>query len=612
MPFGAHLQGDGTVCFRLWAPSHPTILLEVDGLAALEMRRDHAGWHELATDRAHAGSLYQFVLADGLRVPDPASRYQPSDVHGASEVVDPNAYAWRDTRWHGRPWDQAVVYELHIGTFTAAGTFVAAIEKLEHLASLGVTAIEIMPVGDFPGGRNWGYDGVLPYAPDSSYGRPEDLKALVDAAHARGLMVLLDVVYNHFGPEGNYLHAIAPEFFTRRHKTPWGAAINMDGEDAGTVRDFSIHNALYWIEEFNVDGLRLDAVHAIADNSCKHILEELAEQVRALTPSRQVHLVLENEENEAKRLIRQRSGAPRWYTAQWNDDVHHVLHVAATGESTGYYGAYKADTAKLGRALAEGFAFQGELMPYRGRARGEPSGSLPPAAFIAFIQNHDQVGNRAFGERLTAITAPAALRAIAAIYLLLPQVPMLFMGEEWGATQPFPFFCDFGPDLADAVRNGRREEFARFTEFRDPALRERIPDPLAYETFAAAKLAWEDLSRDPHAGWLNWYRRILAVRRQQLVPRLHRIRRGARYEVIGEEAVVVRWALAPSDDQLVLAANLSAAPRAGFPPACGSILWREGDCGGGETLGPFAVRWSIEKPSQDQPANQRGLLKPDG
>jgi malto-oligosyltrehalose trehalohydrolase len=612
MPFGAHLQGDGTVCFRLWAPSHPTILLEVDGLAALEMRRDHAGWHELATDRAHAGSLYQFVLADGLRVPDPASRYQPSDVHGASEVVDPNAYAWRDTGWHGRPWDQAVVYELHIGTFTAAGTFVAAIEKLEHLASLGVTAIEIMPVGDFPGGRNWGYDGVLPYAPDSSYGRPEDLKALVDAAHARGLMVLLDVVYNHFGPEGNYLHAIAPEFFTRRHKTPWGAAINMDGEDAGTVRDFSIHNALYWIEEFNVDGLRLDAVHAIADNSCKHILEELAEQVRALTPSRQVHLVLENEENEAKRLIRQRSGAPRWYTAQWNDDVHHVLHVAATGESTGYYGAYKADTAKLGRALAEGFAFQGELMPYRGRARGEPSGSLPPAAFIAFIQNHDQVGNRAFGERLTAITAPAALRAIAAIYLLLPQVPMLFMGEEWGATQPFPFFCDFGPDLADAVRNGRREEFARFTEFRDPALRERIPDPLAYETFAAAKLAWEDLSRDPHAGWLNWYRRILAVRRQQLVPRLHRIRRGARYEVIGEEAVVVRWALAPSDDQLVLAANLSAAPRAGFPPACGSILWREGDCGGGETLGPFAVRWSIEKPSQDQPANQRGLLKPDG
>ncbi len=593
MPFGARLQSDGTVRFRLWAPSHQRILVQLDGQAAFEMRARHAGWHELVTDRAHAGSHYQFVLPDGLRVPDPASRYQPNDVHGASEVIDPQAYEWRDLGWQGRPWHEAVLYELHIGSFTAAGTFLAAMEKLDHLASLGVTALEIMPVGDFPGRRNWGYDGVLPYAPDSSYGRSEDFKALIDAAHARRLMVLLDVVYNHFGPEGAYLHTIAPEVFTERHKTPWGAAINMDGEEARTVRDFFIHNALYWIQEFNLDGLRLDAVHAIADNSPKHILEELAERVRAAAPDRHIHLVLENEENEAKRLMRRRSGAPRWYTAQWNDDVHHVLHVAATGETTGYYAAYKGDTAKLGRALAEGFAFQGEPMPYRGRARGEPSGSLPPAAFIAFIQNHDQVGNRAFGDRLTAIAPANALRAIAAVYLLLPQIPMLFMGEEWGATQPFPFFCDFGADLADAVRNGRREEFARFPEFQNPALRERIPDPLSNETFAAAKLAWEDLSRDPHAGWLDWYRRILGVRHRELVPRLPRIRCGGRYEIIGDGAVVVRWAVAESDEQLALAANLSGVRLTGFPPACGSILWHEGDSG--ETFGPFAVRWSIER-----------------
>jgi malto-oligosyltrehalose trehalohydrolase/4-alpha-glucanotransferase len=593
MPFGACLRSDGTVRFRLWAPSHPKIQIQLDGKAALDMTPHCAGWHELATDRARAGTLYQFVLPDGLRVPDPASRHQSNDVHGPSEVIDPEEYEWCDGRWKGRPWHEAVVYELHIGAFTGAGTFLAAVEKLDHLASLGVTALEIMPVSDFPGRRNWGYDGVLPYAPASAYGRPEHLKAFVDTAHARGLMVLLDVVYNHFGPEGAYLHTIAPEAFTERHKTPWGAAINMDGEHARAVREFFIHNALYWIEEFNLDGLRLDAVHAIADNSDKHILEELAERVRAAAPDRHVHLILENEENEAKRLIRRRNDAPLWYTAQWNDDVHHGLHVAATGESTGYYTAYKGDTGKLGRALAEGFAFQGEFMPYRGRERGEPSRGLPPAAFVAFIQNHDQVGNRAFGDRLTAITLANALRAIAATYLLLPQIPMLFMGEEWGATQPFPFFCDFGPNLAEAVRNGRREEFARFPEFRNPAMREGIPDPLSKETFTAAKLVWEDLSRAPHARWLDWYRRILVVRHQEIVPRLPRIRSGGRYEVLGDGAVVVRWTIADSNEQLVLAANLHGSSHGVFPASPQCVLWREGDCGD-DAFGPFAVRWSLE------------------
>ena len=406
---------------------------------------------------------------------DPASRYQPEDVHGPSEVVDPAAFAWTDLEWQGRPWKEAVLYEMHIGAFTPEGTFGAAVTKLDYLLELGVTAIEIMPVGDFPGRRDWGYDGALSYAPDASYGRPEELKALVDAAHARGLMVLLDVVYNHFGPEGSFLKAIAPQFFTERYKTPWGEAINMDGDGSGPVREYFIHNALYWIEEFHFDGLRFDAVHAILDDSPRHLLEELAERVRSAFPGDHVHLILENEENQASRLARDSTGRPRWYTAQWNDDLHHVLHVAVTGELAGYYGDYIGRPEKLGRALAEGFAFQGEVMPYRGGPRGEPSGALPPTAFVAFAQNHDQVGNRAFGDRLSAIASPEAVRAVGAVYLLLPQIPMLFMGEEWGAAQPFPFFCDFGPDLAQAVRKGRREEFARFPEFEDPAVRERIP-----------------------------------------------------------------------------------------------------------------------------------------
>lgn len=596
MPFGAELREDGAVRFRLWAPSHAEIGLELDGATEpLRMSRAAEGWHELVTDRARAGTRYRFVLPDGLRVPDPASRFQPEDVHGPSEVVDPAAHPWRDAAWKGRPWEEAVVYELHIGAFTPEGTFRAAIGRLDHLAALGVTAIEIMPVADFPGRRNWGYDGVLPYAPDASYGRPEDLKALVEAAHARGLMVLLDVVYNHFGPEGNYLHAIACQAFTDRHKTPWGAALNFDGPESAAVRQYFIHNAIYWIEEFHLDGLRLDAVHAILDDSPRHLLAELAERVRAAAPERHIHLILENEENQASRLQRGSDGRPRWYTAQWNDDVHHVLHVAASGEAKGYYADYKGDTQKLGRALGEGFAFQGELMPYRGHPRGEPSAELPPGAFVAFLQNHDQVGNRAFGDRITAFAPEEAVRAAAAAYLLLPQVPMIFMGEEWAAAQPFPFFCDFGAELAEAVRKGRREEFARFPEFQDPAMRERIPDPMAEETFTSAKLDWEACRRAPHAGWLDWYRRILAVRHAELVPHLPGIRRGGRYRILGDGAVLVRWALGDGAGELVLAANLSAAPVSGFPPASGRLLWREGAAGEDGNFGPWSLRWSIEE-----------------
>lgn len=595
MPFGADVQADGTIRFRLWAPSHGEVGLELDGAAPVPMCPVGDGWHELVTDLAGPGTRYRFSLPDGARVPDPASRRQPGDVHGPSEVVDPTTYAWDDAAWTGRRWEEAVLYELHIGTFTPEGTFRAVVPRLDHLVALGVTAIEIMPIGAFPGRRNWGYDGVLPFAPDAVYGHPDDLKALVDACHARGLMVLLDVVYNHFGPEGAYIHAIAPQTFTDRHSTPWGHAINVDGEESGPVREFFIHNALYWLEEFHLDGLRLDAVHAIIDSSSSHLLEDLAGRVHAAIPvTRHVHLVLENEFNQASRLVRGADGEPRWYTAQWNDDVHHVLHVAATGESMGYYADYAGQTERLGRALAEGFAFQGETMPYSGHPRGEPSAALPPTAFVAFIQNHDQVGNRAFGDRLTTAAPLAAARAVAAVYLLMPQVPMLFMGEEWGATQPFPFFCDFGPDLADAVREGRRAEFARFPEFQDPASRGRIPDPMAEATFASAKLDWDDIGREPHAAWLSWYRRMLAVRHARIVPRLADIRAGGRYRIVGRSAVVVRWPVGDAGEELVLAANLAAAPQQGFPEARGHILWREGETGDAGAFGPWAVRWSLE------------------
>lgn len=597
---GPQLLAAGGVRFRLWAPGVERVELVLGDAAPRAMRAAADGWFALEAQDAAPGARYRFRLPDGMMVPDPASRFQPDDVHGPSEVVDPGAYAWRDGGWRGRPWAEAVVYELHVGTFTDAGTFEAAIERLPHLAALGVTAIELMPVGDFPGTRNWGYDGVLPYAPDSAYGRPEQLKALIDAAHAHGLMVLLDVVYNHFGPDGNYLPVYAPPIFTERHKTPWGAAVNFDGADSAPVRDFVIENALYWLGEFHLDGLRLDAVHAIVDDSPRPILQELAERVRAEDFGRPIHLVLENEHNEARWLARDPQGKPRLYTAQWNDDVHHVLHVAATGEGSGYYADYLDDTEKLGRALAEGFAFQGETMLYRGSARGEPSGRLPPQAFVAFIQNHDQVGNRAFGDRLSTQAAPDALRAISAVYLLCPQIPMLFMGEEWGCEQPFPFFCDFEGELGEAVRKGRREEFARFPEFQDPASRARIPDPQAEATFRSAKLRWDEAAKPAHAAVLDWHRRILDCRRAHVAAFAAGLRRAGAYEVIGPRAVAVRWRL-EDGRELSLAANLSGQALPAFRAPLDGAIWREGEVGDNGALGPWSVLWRVSRPEGDAP-----------
>jgi malto-oligosyltrehalose trehalohydrolase len=566
MPFGVELRDDGSARFRLWAPAaeHVDLCLENAGRErCLPMEPAGDGWRECVTTDAPPGTLYRYRVAGGQEVPDPASRFQPRDVHGPSEVIDPRAFRWQDGNWRGRPWEEAVFYELHTGTFTPEGHFAGVTQRLDHLAGLGVTAIELMPVADFPGARNWGYDGVLPFAPDASYGRPEDLKALVQAAHARGLMVFLDVVYNHFGPEGNYLHLYAPAFFTERHQTPWGAAVNFDGEGSRVVRDFFIHNALYWLTEYRLDGLRLDAVHAIIDDSDPDILVELARAVRA-GPGRhrRVHLVLENDHNAPRYLGRDPAGAARWYAAQWNDDFHHVAHLLATGERDGYYLDYAREPVRLfGRCLAEGFAYQGEPSEYRrGEARGEPSAGLPATAFVDLLQNHDQVGNRAFGERIGELASPEALRVLTAIMLLAPSPPLLFMGQEWAAKSPFLYFCEFGDDLARSVTEGRRREFAGFERFADHEARDAIPDPNDAATFLSSRLDWNALEQEPQAGWLRLHRELLALRRREIVPRLAGTKGGeATYEVLGGRALWVGWRLGDGA-YLTLIANLGDEP----------------------------------------------------
>ena len=604
MPMGAQVEAEGRVRFRLWAPSARSVDLLLDDAAPRALQPAADGWYGLTVSDAGPGSRYRFLIDGELAVPDPASRHQPEDVDGPSEVIDPRAFDWPTDGWRGRPWHEAVLYELHVGTFSPDGTFAGVAERLDHLRELGVTAIELMPVADFAGSRNWGYDGVLPFAPDARYGRPDDLKALIVAAHARGLMVLLDVVYNHFGPSGNHLARYAAPFFTVRHKTPWGAAIDFDGPASGPVRDFFVHNALYWLREYRFDGLRLDAVHAIADDSARHVLDTLAGEIRAaIEPGRHVHLVLENERNQAHWLERAADGRPARFTAQWNDDFHHACHVLLTGETDGYYGDYAAHPADaLGRCLSQGFAYQGEASPYRdGEPRGEPSRHLPPVAFVDFLQNHDQIGNRALGERLAALVAPDALELARAIVLLAPAIPMLFMGEEWWAAEPFLFFCDFSGELADAVREGRRREFARFPQFADPAARAEIPDPGAPETASAARLDWSALDTPLHARRLAETRDLLALRQREIVPLLATGWRGAEHRVIGARGLEVEWRF-EGDRRLRLAANPSGEPTDGFTPLEGRCLWQRADgevtLGSGRLAGWAGAWYRIDGPAR--------------
>lgn len=548
---------DGRVRFRLWAPDCDSVTLEIKGREPLAMSLSPDGWF-LAEAEAAAGDRYRFRIAPDLAVADPASRAQSQGVHGWSILTDPRAYWWTHDDWTGRPWGEAVIQEAHIG---AAGGLSALGDTLRDLADLGVTAVELMPVAAFGGTRNWGYDGVLPYAVAESYGTPEELKAFVDRAHGHGLMVLLDVVYNHFGPDGNYLGAYASDFFDRHVETPWGGAVATEREP---VRRFFIDNALMWLDEYRFDGLRFDAVHAIADDD---FLDAMAREIRESLPGRQVHLILENEHNDADRLV------PGLYDAQWNDDFHNVLHVLLTGESEAYYrGFTEAPTEKLARCLREGFVYQGEHPPGSDKARGKASAHLPTTRFVAFLQNHDQIGNRAYGERLPLLTDNARLRAATALLLLIPQIPLIFMGDAEASRSPFLFFTDFEDDLAEAVREGRRREFAGFAQFADEEARATIPDPNALSTFDISKPTPGPDAKD----WRVLYAKLLALRHRHVVPRIDGAR-GVGADVLGFGAVSASWRMADGAT-LIIAVNLGHDDVA-FPAIDERPFFIEGDAG---------------------------------
>lgn len=593
MPFGTRLSSDGVV-FRLWAPDAAAVSVKILDLGlTMNMNRGPGDWNEAEVSTARPGMRYSFVLDDGTEVPDPASRYQPEDVDGPSEIVDPLAFEWSDTAWRGRPWEETILYELHIGTFTREGTFRAAIDRLDHLVDLGVTAIELLPVADFAGQWNWGYDGALLFAPDASYGRPEDLKALVNAAHDRGLSVFLDVVYNHFGPKGNHMQIYTP-LMTDKHHTPWGPAVNYDDIGSETVRDFVFQNACFWINEYHFDGLRFDAVHEIADDSPRHMLQDLAERVRAATHNEHLHLIVENSDNQAGWLKRHENGSPWLYDAQWDDDVHHGLHAGLTGESHWYYADFTGRMDLIGRALAEGFSWQGEHLKHEDRIKGESSAFLPATAFVSYAQNHDQVGNRPFGERLTHLVEPRIARLWAAIYLLSPQIPMLFMGEEWGSERPFLFFSDVGEDLADLIRQGRSEELKKFPKTLTLGT---PPDPMARETFEACKLDWETATGGEHARFLSLYKRLIGLRKAHVIPRLAGMAGySGRYELLGPRVLRVSWTLGDGST-LTMTANLSPEPFDGINVWGSDHLWLEGFASG-ETLEGWSVVYSLSALAQ--------------
>jgi len=525
LPFGATLQDDGNTQFRIWAPSAPTLDLVIGGVTggvAKPMQAQDGGWHAL-TCLAPAGTQYQYRLPNGLLVPDPASRQQATDVHDPSVVVDPNAYEWQHGYWAGRPWHETVIYEAHPGLM---GGFSGMRARLPELIALGITVLELMPIADFPGTRNWGYDGVLPFAPDTAYGTPDELKALIDAAHGHGMSVMLDVVYNHFGPDGAYIHALAKPFFNEAKQSLWGAAIDFKRTE---VRDYFAQNSLYWLQEYRFDGFRYDAVQAISEED---FLPEMVGRLRQASPGRYVHLVMEHDNNRS-RLLR---GPGPHFDAQWADDWHHAMHVLLTGETEGYYEDFEDATALMARALAEGFAYQGEHSRHANRPRGESAAKLEPSSFVTFLQNHDQTGNRALGERKTMLTSPDKLEAATALLLLSPMIPLLFMGEEDGSTSPFLYFTDHHGELAELVRAGRRREFRHFRAFSDESVRDQIPDPNDVTTFERS------MPNRANPAMRAQITQLLALRREHVTPGIPGARSlGA--AVVGDRAIRAAWRL---------------------------------------------------------------------
>ena len=535
--------------FRVWAPRAHSVALSL-GDEQMPMSLDEGSWWSADLPGARDGQDYAFCVDDGAPLPDPRSPWQPNGVHAPSRLVDHASFPWTDASWQPRALSSAVIYELHVGTFTARGTFESAIARLDHLVDLGVTHVEVMPVAEFPGVRGWGYDSVDLFAPHHAYGGPVGFKRLVDACHARGLAVLLDVVYNHLGPVGNYLGRFGP-YFTTRYGTPWGEAVNFDGRDSDEVRRFVIDNARMWLADYHVDGLRVDAVHAIVDTSAMPLLEELAAEVRALEAhlGRRLSLIAESDLNDP-RVVQHPAVGGFGFDAQWNEDFHHALHVALTGEQTGYYADFKT-LGDLAAALSCGFVYDGRRSQHRGRRHGRPATGLGGHAFVGCLQNHDQVGNRARGDRISQLVSPPCLKIGAALTLTAPFVPMLFQGEEWGASTPFIYFTDHEDvELGRAVHEGRRREFAAFGW--DPA---DIPDPQAVDTFERSKLDWDEIGRAPHAEILEWHRQLIRLRGREpdlSDGRLDRVRATA------DERD--RWLVMERGPSITIACNLGGRP----------------------------------------------------
>jgi maltooligosyltrehalose trehalohydrolase len=572
----------GGTRFRVWAPKvrRVEVVLYDKGRqsATYTLEPESRGYFAAMIAQAGAGTRYMYRLDGRAPRPDPASRFQPEGVHGPSQVVDPSAYQWGDQGWRGVALADLVIYELHVGAATPAGTFDALIERLDNVRDLGVTAIELLPVADFPGQRNWGYDGVNLFAPSRVYGGPEALRRLVDAAHARGLAVLLDVVYNHFGPDGNYLRDFSATYFTARHHTPWGEALNFDGPDSRPVRDYFIANACYWAHEYHIDGLRLDATHAILDDGRPHFLAELAAAIRDSLPAeRHFVLIAENEHNDPTLLREQGTGdrgqgtgdrrsplAPRPHPpspishppgygldAVWADDFHHQVRVALTGEREGYFVDYSGSAADLVATLHGGWFYTGQHSVLLGKPRGAPADDVPPQRFVLCIQNHDQVGNRAVGDRLHHQIGLPEYRAASALLLLSPYTPLLWMGQEWAASTPFQFFTNHNRELGRLVTEGRRAEFAGFAAFAGA----EVPDPQAEETFLRSKLRWEERAEPPHDGVLRLYRELLRLRRTQ--PALRGRARGSfAVAALGDQTLALRHGGPGVDHTLLLILNL--------------------------------------------------------
>src|SRR5579863_9034945 len=530
---GAHPLSDGSSEFVLWAPNSKQVSIRLtESNDLVPMRPTGRGYHEALVERCSAGRRYFFRLEDGRELPDPTSRFQPEGVHGPSEIADAKAFPWTDQGWKGRALKSSVIYELHVGTYSAEGTFDAVIPRLAELAALGVTTVELMPVAQFPGSRNWGYDGVYPYAPQNSYGGPEALRRLVNAAHKRGLAMVLDVVYNHLGPEGNYLNAFGP-YFTDRYQTPWGQAINFDGQHSDEVRRFFIENALYWLDEFHFDALRLDAIHGIFDFSARHFLEELKSFVANLSArlGRSLYLIAESDLNNS-RILRNAKHGGYGVDAQWSDDFHHSVHTLLTREDRGYYSDFRG-IGPLAATLRDGWFYSGQYSGYRKRRHGNSAAGIAPEKFVVCTQNHDQVGNRVAGERLTALVGFEALKLAAGINILSPFVPMLFMGEEYGESAPFQYFTSHGDkDLVEAVRRGRREEFATF------GWKDSVPDPQDEKTFQRSRLDHSLKERAPHQTLYRFYQELIHLRATLKLGR----RKVKAVRELGEASLLVRYA----------------------------------------------------------------------